>query len=317
MTTQPSEISVAAPVSPAIEHTKRVLFRPFDLGKWFVIGFCAWLAGLGERGGSFNVPGGGGGGHGGGGGQPGQEVQHAFEQVRDYFIHNWQWLVPVVATVLLLVFALGFLFIWLSCRGKFMFLHCVALNKAEVAGPWNKYAAEANSLFWFRLGLALVGMLIFLPIFVVIGLIIYSMGIKNNWNPAGFVSLFGLGMVFLVGALAFGIINLFTKEFVVPIMYLQRKRCVEAWGVFRRLLTANVGRFVLYLLFQIVLGLAIGTMILAIVLVTCCVAGCFLSIPYIGTVLMLPVLVFMRSYSLLYFAQYGPEYNVFPPPASA
>src|SRR6476646_9616435 len=167
MTTQPSEISVTAPVSPAIEHVKRVLFRPFDLTKWLVIGFCAWLAGLGERGGTFNVPGGGA--HGGGGHGGGEDVQHGFEQARDYVMHNWQWLLPLVITVLLVLFALGFLFIWLNCRGKFMFLHCVALNKAEVGVPWNKYAREANSLFWFRLALALIGMAIFLPVFMVIG----------------------------------------------------------------------------------------------------------------------------------------------------
>jgi hypothetical protein len=52
-------ISVIEPVSKAIEKTKEILFRPFDLKKWCVIGFCAWLATLGE--------GGGGGGNGGGG----------------------------------------------------------------------------------------------------------------------------------------------------------------------------------------------------------------------------------------------------------
>ena len=39
VTTPPREISVAEPVSPALERVKLVLFRPFDLGKWFVIGF--------------------------------------------------------------------------------------------------------------------------------------------------------------------------------------------------------------------------------------------------------------------------------------
>ena len=50
VSTPPREISVAEPVSPALERVKRILFQPFDLGKWFVIGFCAWLAQLGEGG---------------------------------------------------------------------------------------------------------------------------------------------------------------------------------------------------------------------------------------------------------------------------
>ncbi len=37
------KISVTDPISPAIERTKFVLFRPFDIGKWFKLGFCAVL----------------------------------------------------------------------------------------------------------------------------------------------------------------------------------------------------------------------------------------------------------------------------------
>jgi len=34
-------------------------------------------------------------------------------------------------------------------------------------------------------------------------------------------------------------------------------------------------------------------------------------IPFLGTVLLLPVHVFKRSYSLYYLAQYGEEYDTF------
>jgi hypothetical protein len=76
---------------------------------------------------------------------------------------------------------------------------------------------------------------------------------------------------------------------------------------------ANAGKFTLYLLFQIVLGMAIGAVVVMVVLLTCCIAGCLLLLPFFGTVLLLPVLIFKRSYSLYYLAQYGPQYDVFPP----
>ena len=44
-------ISVAEPLTPALQQVKQMLFKPFDLAKWVTIGFCAWLAGLGESGG--------------------------------------------------------------------------------------------------------------------------------------------------------------------------------------------------------------------------------------------------------------------------
>ena len=67
-------------------------------------------------------------------------------------------------------------------------------------------------------------------------------------------------------------------------------------------------------LFQIVLGLATGIVIVIAFLATCCIACCVMMLPYLGTVLLLPILVFKRSYSLYYFAQYGPPYDVFPLP---
>jgi hypothetical protein len=62
---QPNKVSVIDPISPAIQRVKDILFKPFNLGKWFVIGFCAWLAYLGS-----------GGGGGGGGGGPHWNAPH-------------------------------------------------------------------------------------------------------------------------------------------------------------------------------------------------------------------------------------------------
>jgi hypothetical protein len=98
-------------------------------------------------------------------------------------------------------------------------------------------------------------------------------------------------------------------------MSLRGKTCLGGWAEIRPLLTAHLGSFVLYFLFQIVLALAIVMLVLVVVLITCCIAGCLLILPYLGTVALLPVLVFKRAYSLHYFAQYGAEYDVFLRPA--
>ena len=47
-------ISVIEPISSALEGVKSTLFKPFEMGKWFTIGFCAWLASLGQSGLNFN-----------------------------------------------------------------------------------------------------------------------------------------------------------------------------------------------------------------------------------------------------------------------
>jgi hypothetical protein len=98
---------------------------------------------------------------------------------------------------------------------------------------------------------------------------------------------------------------------VVVIMFRRAATCLKAWSILRALLAANVGAFVLYFLFQILLSMAIGACVLALILVTCCIAGCLLAIPYLGTVLFLPVLVFQRAYSVFYLRQYGPDFDAF------
>ena len=148
----PANVSVALPVGQAIERMKRVLFQPFDLGKWFTIGFCAWLANLGRSRfqGNYHF----GPGHGSGADQ----VREWVEKTRDYVTNNLVWILPLAAVLLVLGIAIWVLLIWVSSRGRFMFLHCVALDKADVAAPWREFAREANSLFWFRLAVGVASM---------------------------------------------------------------------------------------------------------------------------------------------------------------
>ena len=304
---RPPEISVTAPVSAALERVKQVLFRPFDLGKWFVIGFCAWLALLGQQGGSggnFNL--------GSPGSHNGDGFTEEFHRAKDYVMDNLGWIVPAAVALLVVVVALAILFNWLSSRGRFMFLHCVALNKAEVAVPWNQFAREANSLFLFRLVLGLIGAVLSLPLVALIAILVIGMVKAGEANAAGVA----LSAVALLAAFALGVtffvIRKLTMDFVVPIMFLRRKKCRESWRELRGLFSGNVGNFILYFLFQIVLAMVIGMMMLIVIIATCCIAGCFMAIPYLGTVLLLPVHVFNRAYSLYYLAQFGREFDVFP-----
>ena len=315
MMLRPSNVSVLDPLQPAIEWVKKMLFRPFSLAKWMTIGFCAWLATLGEGGygGNFNSPSQG----------HSANLRHEFEQVKAFVMSNLHWLIPLAIALFAICFILGVVFLWLNSRGKFMFLHCVALDVAEVQVPWNKFRVQGNSLFWFRFVLQMIGTAFTLPLFVMGGFAVYRM--LSVWRfIAGDIE----ELIFLSGALlllvcVFLMIHKLTTDFIVPIMFLRGSKCLAAWREFRTLLSANAGRFVLYLLFQVVLKVAIGLAILAILLVTCClclVGCCLLIIPYIGTVMLLPVRVFERAYSLYYLRQYGDDLDVFKsgvPPVAA
>jgi len=107
------------------------------------------------------------------------------------------------------------------------------------------------------------------------------------------------------------VIGKFTNDFVTPIMYLHTNSAVAAWKILLDLLSANGARFVLYLLIQIAITIVVATLIVMSACCSCGCAACLFSIPYVGTVILLPIHVFLRSYSLYYLAQYGRQFDVF------
>ena len=309
-------VSVVEPLTPAIERVKTVLFRPFDIRKWFVIGFCAWLAELGKHEGGS---GSGGGDHGGvnfrwsGEGileDIDRAVNDALATVREFVEANMSWIIPVAILVLMVIVGLWLLFTWLSSRGRFMFLHCVAENKGEVVVPWNKFSRHGDSLFAFRIVLGFIMFIIF-----VVGVVAGYSSLMSAVNRGD-----GIGVILTLTAIILGIflvsipvliIEKFTTDFVVPVMFVQTLSCRKAWGQFLPVLMENKMRFFLYLLFQLVIGFVIFVIVAAFACLTCGCACCFFALPYIGTVALLPILVFERSYSLYYLRQYSPAFDVF------
>jgi len=299
------QISVLEPIGVAIEKTSTMLFKPFDFAKWFTIGFCAWLAILGQGGGfNFNF-------------NPsfshGNSGDISPEQVQDFILSHLPLIIGIGSSVFIVSIAVGIVFLWLSSRGNFMFLSCVAQNKAEVKLPWHKYRQEGNSLFLFRLVVSVISFFVFIILAGIVGVLIFTFR-KNGVDMTVLLigGLIALGVVILPVVLLFSVFIKSIFDFVIPIMYLHRITCTQAWGRFWELLKNNIGKFLLYFLFQIVIGMAIGAITLAAMLVTCCCAACIIAIPYIGTVLMLPLLVFTKSYSLCYLRQYGSDYDVYP-----
>src|SRR5580765_2365228 len=95
-------------------------------------------------------------------------------------------------------------------------------------------------------------------------------------------------------------------NFMTPVMYRRRCRAYEAFRTVIKLIAARPGEILLYCLFLIVLALASAIVGCLVTCATCCIA----AIPYIGTVILLPVFVLLRSLSLLFLRQFGSDYDV-------
>lgn len=304
---QRKKISVIEPIKPAIERVKLMLFQPFELRKWFIVGFCAWLAYLGTGGG------GGGGGNWSGPHKHKAEIAESINVVKEYILNNLFWIIPTVVIIIAAIICLGLFIAWINSRGRFMFLHCIATNKSEVKVPWQKFREHGNSLFIFRIVLGLAALaIIALPIS---GIIFFVILITAHVVPHAFSV---PGMMFciiaiIVLAIVLSLVRKFTFDFVVPVMFLRTSNCVAGWREFLAVLAVNKANFTLYILFQIVITIVIG----AITMIGACIGCCFccasvlLFVPYIGTCILLPLLVFKRAYSLYYLRQFGTRFNVF------
>jgi hypothetical protein len=294
-------ISVIDPISQAIERTKQILFNPFDMKKWFAIGFCAWLANLFQ------------GGSGGGGNINGfKNNQGQVAAVQNTISNHLPLVITIGCIIFVLIITIVILCLWLSSRGRFMFLNCVAKNTDQVKLPWEKYRSQGNSLFLFRLTAGIIAFVCFAVLGGLITLAIIMLSNNSATLSVPAIAILVLtSLILLPTMIASGLLFKFTKDFVVPIMYLKGTKTLQAWKGFLELLKNNKLNLLLYILFQILITICITTFIIALTCLTCCIAGCILALPYIGTVLLLPVLVFCRSYSLCYLSQYGSQFDVF------
>jgi hypothetical protein len=288
------KIEIFKPFGEAFELTKKILFQPFDLKKWCVIGFAVFLmslTGFGFPG--FHFPGG------------GSWTNHVSTS-RDDFRSVINQLGPIWLTLIVVAFfvviAIFVVLTWIRSRGHFIFIDCIVRNRGAIVQPWNEYSAEGNSYFVFLL-VATLALLAVVAAFIV--LLLGGMLLLNHRAHHGVASvlslvLVGIGLVLLLSL--FGLLI----HFVAPVMY--RRRC-KAWPAFVdlvSLLGKHVGVFVLYFLFSIVVGIGIALAVFVVICATCCIA----AIPYVGTVILLPIFVFMQSFSLLFLRQFGPDYDV-------
>jgi hypothetical protein len=300
-------VSYSGPMTRAWERMKLALFRPFDLHKWFIVGFSAFLAGLAD-------------GHQGSTGSRGHWDTNfrdilAFPHKAWVWLANHPWWLAAIAFLAFLVLLLGIVVLWLSSRGQFMFLDNVIHNKAEIAKPWKEYRKEGDSLFLWRLVFhlaCLAAFVMFTVLFFTTASRIYE---ATRFVPVPVSWILGMGALFLVMIVVTGAIATFLKDFVVPIMAKNRVPATKGWAIFLPLFRQHALSFVLYGL--IIFALMIAFIILVVIagLVTCCIGWFLLVIPYIGTVVTLPFWYGLRAFSVEFLAQFGPAYELFPPPA--
>lgn len=307
-------IAYVEPLKSAWERMASALFHPFDAAKWLAIGFTAFLAGLGDSG------------NGGIQWRRGWD-RGDWDDVARFPGRAWDWLNDnpgwFIAGLFLLaiIVAIAVVLLWVSSRGKFMFLDNVVRDRAKVAEPWREYARLGDSLFVWRLVFGLIALAaVAIPVVFGLAAVDWFEGLRYG-RDMPVLTLVGLGLLVLLLALLIGFIVLLLNDFVVPIMYRDRLKAGQAWRRFLPLLGRRFPHFLLYALLILGLFIAFGAAVVFAGLITCCIGWLIPIIPYIGTVVTLPVWYAYRAFSVEFLGQFGPEYRIFPivtpPPAGS
>jgi hypothetical protein len=300
MNGQPTpKIEIFAPFGAAYEWMKAMLFRPFDVTRWLTFAFAAFLAG--------SV--GGGGGNLGRLGRLGKgdwnyRATRYGDQASD--LHIEAWLIAGIVFAVIIAMILGFVWLWISSRGRFIFTDCVVRNRAAIKEPWREFRREGNSYFLFSL-VVTAGMLCLIGLtFLVAWVPLRTLSAQRNSGAEAVIPLvlvcLVIGLIWFVVVLFLGLVC----HFMVPVMY--RRRCLsrEAFFDVTKLIFREPGPFVLFVLFGIVLLFALATVGTVVACLTCCIGG----LPYISTVLLLPAIVWIAAFKLLFLRQFGDAYDV-------
>lgn len=292
-------VSYIEPLRRAWVRSHRMLFQPFAIRTWLVLGFAAFLsealvtghgANYSARGDDTDAP---------------SKIFHALGGVFAPAV----WTVVgmlLIAAILLLVIVL----LWANSRGRFVFLDGVVRERTAIVEPWKRFAGQGNSLFvWmvlFLLVCAAIVLAMVLPFLTTLAAMWASH--EFHWGILG--ALWMLAAVAVPFSIVVAYTLLFLSDFVIPIMHRQDLGAVSAWRRFLTLLRAHPGSFLFYGLFVLALWLVVGVAVAAVGLSTCCIGFVLFGIPYVSSVILLPALVTFRGLGPEFLAQFGPEYSL-------
>lgn len=290
----------------AIELTRGRLF-PFRFDRWIALGFVAFLDQCGRAGG------------GSGGarfrGDPLPGVP-GLPRWPGPDLPSWPGFdlgltLAVASVVLVVVAALLALVLWVNSRGIFMYLDDVATGRSDVVRPWREHAELAQSLWIWRLGLALAT-LGGLSLLAALGALLYALARRQLLTPgtalaAGLVGLVPLALLLLLAA---GLVSLALRDFVAPIQLARRISCGEALPLALELVRANAGPLAVYVLLKI----AFTVLLVMAALVLGCGTCCLGFLPVVAQTILQPALYFERAWSLELLRGLG--YDLFPEPVA-
>jgi len=317
-------VSAVDCLTPAFEHTKQQLFRPFRFGQWTRLALVGLFAG--EMGGcNLHLP------------SQGLTPHHGPP--------NWAILGALLAAALITVPLIGLLLLYVNSRMRFVLFDSVVEKKCELARMWRQRSQPALQYFLWLIVFLLAtvagtALLLGVPAFAAL-LLGWITAPKQHLAPLILTGIF-VFFVLALWVIVSIVVHVFTKDFVVPQMALENLSAFEAWRRLWAMMRSEKGSYAGYGLMKLVLaiGAAIAVGILSIIVVVLllipfggigaigviagkaagftwnvftitaaivAVSVFLLVLFYAVSLVSVPVIVFFPAYSIYFFASRYPQ----------
>lgn len=330
-------ISAPDAVQPAFRHAKEQLFQPFRFGQWMRLAFVGLLAGEMGSGGGCNFS------------YPMNTQQRGSQHFAGVawpapFTNHPALLVGLIVAVIVVSIVLVVIFTYISSVMRFILFDSIVARDCHIRQGWARRKGSGFRLFLWQLLFMLATLAAFSVVIGVPAACAWALG----WFADARDHVLGLVLgglilffVFLVLLVFVAVVNVMTKDFVVPQMALEDISVMESWRRLWLWLKHDKGGYAGYIGMKIVLaiGAAIAVMIVMLIAIfvllipiggigvvavlggkaagwtwnpwtitLAVIAGCIALLILILTVALIsvPVIVFFPAYSIYFFA---PRYS--------
>jgi hypothetical protein len=337
-------------IGPAFEHARKQLLDPFSFGQWVRLAVLALATGEMSSGSGCNS-----------GFKALSSLPARLPKTsQDFADPSDVWsklgLDPSVLITLVVVAVVGFfilalVWMYVSSVSRFVLFESVLRKHCELSESWERWQGQGLRYFGWQLALSILGLGVAAVLFIPLLLPLLPT-LKNHGAPGPGLLLAFLPMilVFTVFGLFMALIHVLTKDFVIPLMAVDKVGVIEGWRRLLEMIKAQKGAYAAYVGMKIVLALGasivfgiasgivaaiamipfviLGVVVVmlgksgglswnAVTITAAIVAGTILVsiLLYVIALVCVPVAVFFPTYAMYFFAEHYPALHalLYPP----
>lgn len=263
-------------ISPALDRMTETCFRPFRFAVWARLALIVFLAG--EVGSHFNLA-----------RWPGRHTARAMPPMPHIAMHT---LAVAAAGFAIFLLALFIVFAYLNARARFVLMESVFARTCRLAEMWGRWRGPAGIYFVFNLVLVACAWAILIPV----GFSFYRAMAASGVFTGGSVTpgvlfghLAGTVALLLTASLVLALINVFAKDFLVPVLALERHDLGSGVSRLGSLMEVQPAAFVVYIVAKIVLTIVTAILMIIVIVPVMLV----LAIPLV--IVAVPLVLLMKS----------------------